>query len=90
MNATNELTDGRSCTTGKVRYCTKQRAKLTAKRIRSQQGGKRVPYRCSLCGGWHITSLTRRKQRKLKLGNYQRPCVLCGKEDPECQCEPPF
>lgn len=50
---------------GKERYANRGEAKATLKRIESRKhkrfkkgngAGKRMPYQCCACGGWHIGS----------------------------------
>lgn len=41
------------CTTGKKRHASKRAAGYAAKQTGGSRGNAH-PYRCSICGGWHV------------------------------------
>lgn len=54
---------GRSCV-GKRCYLTCRAAKDEAKYYKSKGGRRFYPYTCTVCGGWHLTRKSKRRQRK--------------------------
>ena len=62
---------GRDCPTGKVVH-TYQTAKDAAARARRRTETPLAPYRCSVCGGWHVGQRSGKKEPIKTITNNHR------------------
>jgi hypothetical protein len=68
MNSQNGSKREKDCKK-KIPYDLKSHASSVAKDSRNKRNGKLIPYKCDICGFWHLTSVSKSKKRRHKKYN---------------------